>query len=92
LIISAWQLIPESADWIKELPAATAIALVIEQKTLQLNKRDIEKLCSKIIAASGLDYSVTRFEFTSANISWQELLLRVFGVLFCRSEFVVLIK
>lgn len=81
----------ESADWINELPASTAIALVIEQKTLQLNNQDIEKLCSTLIAKSGMNYSVNRFGFTSAKNNFPEFLRRIFGVLSFRSEFVVLV-
>ena len=85
----------ESAGWIKELPATTAIALVIEQKTLRLNNRDIEKLCSKLIVESAMDYCVNHHRFNSIKNIWKEYLQRMFGFLFLgyfQPQFVALEK
>lgn len=84
----------ESVGWIKELPAASAIALVIEQKTLKLNNRDIEKLCSKLIVESGMDYCVNHHRFNPAVYSSRNILQLavrfLFFTEFFQPEFVVL--
>lgn len=44
----------ESDDWMKNLPPAPAIALLIEQKTLQLDQSALESFCRKLMSVAGL--------------------------------------